>query len=155
MQVKTYTLAELKIELGITQYAWENRREELLEYFKKFFDYEITMQGKKLLFIIKEIYESYVPLPRKTKVKEIEEFYREETEHIIKYKPLNTGSNVAREIVDVDNRFNHKEDTAARYVRPVLKEGYKISDKKIWCEPNYLHHTYVPITPEQLEFLNK
>ena len=150
-----YSIKELRKELGITDYAWETKKEDLLEYFKYFFDYEIHYQGRSTIFFIKEIYETYIPLPRKTKAKEIAQFYHEETEHLIKYKPLNTGSNIAREIIDTDNRYNHKEDTAARYVRSGLKENYKVADEKVWCEPNYFNHTYIPLSETQVKELNE
>lgn len=150
---KTYLLSELKDELKITKYYWENRKDELLEYFKLFFDYEIIKQGKYAAFFITKVYGEYQPLPRKTRSVDIKEFYRQETEKVVKYQPWNTGANIARKILSVDNKYQHAEGTAANYVRPILKEEYCLSEEKQWMEAHYDRYEYVPITKEQEEFL--
>jgi hypothetical protein len=61
-------------------------------------------------------------LPRKTALKEIKAFYSEKTDDLININPWNTGANIARQIIAKDNRYDHKEGTAANYVRPILKE---------------------------------
>ena len=42
-------------------------------------------------------------MPRKNQVQEIFNFYANEVDNILKYKPRNTGANLAREIVDKNN----------------------------------------------------
>lgn len=71
-------------------------------------------------------------MPRKNKTKEISKFYEDEAKHIIKYKPRNTSTNIAREINDMNNKYNHKVETIAKYIRPFVKENY-IIDEKEWC----------------------
>ena len=46
IECKIYTLAELKEVLKISKRQWEERKEEVLEYMKVFFDYEITLKGR-------------------------------------------------------------------------------------------------------------
>lgn len=154
IECKSYNLTELKTVLKISKRQWEDRKEELLEYLKLFFDYEITMNGRGYNIVIKQQYSDYEPLPRKTKIPEIIKFYEDEVDHILQYKPRNTGSNLAREIVNHNNKHNHKEGTAANYIRPHLKKNYTVSDKE-WCEIDYLNCQYNPITSEQLKYLNK
>jgi hypothetical protein len=104
IECKTYSLNELKTTLGISKRQWDERKEELLEYLKLFFNYEIIITGRSYSFIIKEQYSEYEPLPRKTRVPEIKAFYAQEVDHILLYKPRNTGSNLAREIVSKNNK---------------------------------------------------
>lgn len=103
IECKTYSLSELKSVLKISKRQWDERKEELLEYMKLFFDYEITLKGRSYCFTIKEQFSEYEPLPRKTKVPEIMAFYAGEVDHILQYKPRNTGANLAREIVAYNN----------------------------------------------------
>lgn len=53
IECKSYNLTELKIALKISKRQWEDRKEELLEYLKLFFDYEITMNGRGYNIVIK------------------------------------------------------------------------------------------------------
>lgn len=133
---------------------WEERKQELLEWLKWYFDYEIVMSGRTYNFIIKEQYMEYEPLPNKSKVPEIKAFYETEADHILQYKPRNTGANIAREIEAKNNKYNHKDSTIANYVRPYLKANYYVDDKE-WCSINYAHYTYDKITDEELKYLNQ
>ena len=150
----TYSLRELLEILHITRDSWKKRRQEYLDWFNCFFDYEITTQGKNTIFTIKEIFGDYEPLPRKKKSIEVKEYYKQETSKIVKQEPTNTGSNIARNIVAASNKYDHKEGTASVYVRSILKEGYKV-DGKVWCKrtPDGLH--YEPIEEEHLQYLNE
>ena len=154
VETTTYSLKELLNILHITKDSWKKRRQEYLDWFNCFFDYEITTQGKKTFFIIKEIFGDYEPLPRKKKSIEVKEYYAQETSKIVKQEPTNTGANIARNIIAINNKYDHKEGTASVYVRNILKEGYQV-DSKVWCcrTQDGLHYT--PITDEQLKYLNE
>lgn len=154
IECKEYNLTEFKSILNIPKRQWETRKEELLDYLKLFFDYEITTKHKGYSIIIKEQYNDYEPLPRKSKVPEIKAFYEKEVDHILTYKKRNTGSNLAREIVACNNKQNHKEGTAANYIRPYLKTNYTVKDKE-WCYVDYETFTYHKINKEQLEYLKQ
>lgn len=80
--------------------------------------------------------------------------YETEADHILKYKPRNTGTNIAREIQRHNNIYEHAEGTIANYIRPYIKANYSISDKE-WCAIDYESCTYNVITKEQLKFLNE
>ena len=54
IECKTYNLTEFKNVLKIPKRQWEERKEELLEYLKLFFDYEITLKGRSYCITIKE-----------------------------------------------------------------------------------------------------
>lgn len=154
IECKKYSLTELKQVLHISKRQWDSRRNELLEYLKLFFDYEISLIGRSYCFNIKEQYAEYEPLPRKTKYVEVASFYANEVDCILKYKPRNTGANLAREIIDKNNQWDHKEGTAANYIRPYLKKNYTITDKE-WCAINYDTYSYDKINEEQLTYLKQ
>ena len=125
LELKKYNLTELKQALGISKRMWEDRKEELLEYMYKFFDYEMSKEGRYTYFNIKEQYGEYIPLPSKRDAKKISEYYYLETKKIVKEDPWNTGSNIARNIINRDeNIYNHKEATIAGYVCPIIKEKF-------------------------------
>lgn len=154
LETKIYTTKELLNTLNISITSWKRRREEYLEWFKIFFDYDIMIQGEKRIFNIKEIFGDYEPLPRKKKSIEVKEYYAQETSKIVKQEPTNTGANIARNIIATNNKYDHKEGTASVYVRNILKEGYQV-DGKVWCYRTQDGLHYTPITDEQLKYLNE
>ena len=153
IECRAYTLTELKNTLNISKRQWDERKDEVLEHMKFFFDYEIKLKGRTYCFNIKEQYAEYEPLPRKGDREAAMQFYAKEVDHILLYKPRNTGANLAREITFFNNQYNHQDVTAANYIRPYLKENYTVHDKE-WCRINYDTFSYDVITPEQLKFLN-
>lgn len=56
------------IKIPLTQY--KQRKEDLMEWLKDFFDYEI-LEGKPIRIKINEVYGEYSPLPRKINTKEL------------------------------------------------------------------------------------
>ena len=154
IELKMYSLPELRKVLNIPEKQWERRKQELLEYLKLFFDYDYSYKGRVYMFNIKEQYAEYEPMPRKTQFKEIYNFYANEVDNILQDKPRNTGSNLAREICDTNNQYNHQESTAASYIRPYLKENYVVCDKT-WCRIDYENYTYLPIGNDELVELHK
>lgn len=151
---KIYSTEELKKELNIPLKQWNTRREELLNYFHLFFNYEIIVEGRSKFYKIIEIYEDYEPLPRKKKTTEIASFYKEKTHEIVEKQPLNTGSNIARMIINEDNKYNHAELTATRYVRPIVKNDY-VKDSYQWCFMDYTNNKYDALTEEELDYLRE
>lgn len=159
IECKKYKLGELREVLQFTRRAWETRQEEFLEYLSLFFKFEMSHKGNAVIFDIQEQYAEYVPFPSKRDAEKIKAYYSIKTEEIVKEKPWNTGSCIARNIIDEEknNIYKHKEDTAARYVRDILKEeGYihPFGDSQ-WMRlaPNRLE--YIPLTEDQKEYLSK
>lgn len=149
---KSYTTEELKKELNISIKSWNTKREELLEYFYNFFNYDIVTEGRNKYYVITEIYGDYEPMPRKKKSDEIKSYYAKETKKIVEKEPWNTGSNIARNIINKDkNKYNHAQATISNYVRPVLREEYDVTEKR-WMR---LMDTYEPLTEEQELYLQE
>lgn len=154
IDIKSYSLTELKKVLSISNRQWDERKEEVLEHIKLYFDYEIALKGRSYIFIIKQQYAEYEPLPRKNKSQEISQFYADETDHILKYKQRNTAANLAREITTYNNKYKHAEGTAENYIRPYLKTNYAVK-AKAWCSIDYENFTYNEISSEQLKYLKE
>ena len=150
-----YRKTELLNLLQISDDTWRRRKEDILEYLKTFWNYTIIPSGRSFNIEIKEEYAPLEPLPRKTKVKEIQEFYQKETENVIKTNPWNTGTNVARTILKYSNPYEHKVDTGSRYVRPILKEDYHLSTERKWCYLDIDRNLYIPISEEQEDCLKQ
>ena len=157
LELKKYSTEEIKAALNISKRQWDERRVELLEYWKFFFDYEIISEGTKVFYLIKEQYGEYEPLPRKLKRKEIEKYYCAETKEIIKEQPWNTGSNVARNIIASDrNKYAHSEDTMSGYACKVIRENFLPP----LCETQWMRLSanrlkYLPLTEEQEKYLDE
>ena len=68
--------------------------------------------------------------------------YRGLTHKIVEKKPLNSGSNIAREIYGSSfSPFDHAEGTIVNYVREILKEDFEVIDRQ-WCKIDYSTNTY-------------
>lgn len=151
IECKKYTLTELKKILHISRRQWEERKEDVLEHLKLYFDYEITPISKGYCIDIYEQYAEYEPLPRKNKTSEISEYYYECTKEEVKEQPWNTGSNIARNIVEKDkNKYEHAEGTICNYVRPIIKKNFLSSSPETqWMRLNDNKTAYIPLTEEE------
>lgn len=85
IELKKYNTEEFKTALKISKRAWDSRREEVLEYIGYYFDFEVIHEGSKNYYVVKEQYDDWVGIPRKTNTKEMKEFYKEETHKIVDY----------------------------------------------------------------------
>lgn len=148
-----YSTQELCQLLHISRDTLKRRKTEVLDYLSLFWDFEVITEGRANYYVVKEEYSELIPMPRKTKAKEIKQFYSDETHRIIDKKPWNSGTNIAREICATRNVFEHSEKTASDYVRPVLKGDYEIADEKRWMRINYLTFSYEPLSEEEVNYL--
>ena len=148
-----YSTREVQQMLGVSRETWKRRYNEILEYLGLYWDYDIVPKGRSNSFEVKEEYAPLEPLPRKTKSIEMKQFYKEETDKIVKYNPWNSGANIARQIIAKENKYEHKEGTATNYVRPVLKEGYVVSEDRKWMRLDYGRFKYEELSEEQVEYL--
>lgn len=147
-----YTSKDLAQQLfKVSPKTFTNKKQEYLEYLKEFYQFDI--QGRKII-LKKELkpFQTRMQSRKQTTIKNTS-IYRDLTHKIINYKPLNSGSNIAREIYGNPLRpFDHEEGTIARYVRGVLKEDFEVMDKQ-WCKINYDINTYQPLSVEERCFL--
>lgn len=132
--------------------TFNSKKSTYLEYLKQFYDYEIV---NKKIILRKELKPFKTRMQtRESRTEEYVEVYKNLTHKAIERKPLNSGSNIAREIdQSVFKPFeNHKESTIGGYIRDILKEGYEVIDRQ-WCSVDYSTNTYEPLTNEQKGFL--
>lgn len=115
--------------VGINKGQWENRKEDLLNWLKEFYDYELY-EGRPIRIYIKEVIGEYKPLPRKVSSSELTE------KKIAKYSTFtiaalgtefrpNSKARVSREAISEFgyNEFGHTSVPAVsrRYVGPAME----------------------------------
>ena len=152
---KAYSGEELCKVLGISRRQWYEIRDDIEDYLSRFFEWHFDYQHKTICYVITEILAPWEPVPRGVILQKIDKFYTRETHKIIEEQNWNTGSNVARKILKKDNRFNHSESTATRYVRPILNRDYTKSLDVKWMRLDNKTDTYIELTDEQYEYLQQ
>ena len=155
LQPGVYNITALKKILGISERAWRERKEDILEHFKNFFDYEIRKEGRNTNFYLKTQYLEYEPLQKKKDIEKIKAHYEQEIREIIAVKPYNTRANMGRNIVAMGhNLYEHQAETVSGYLRPMVKEKFSPPiTTKAWMKATPDHLDYDPLTEEELEFL--
>ena len=122
---------ELKNEffplLNISIGQYRRRKEDLMEWLKDFFDYEI-LEGKPIRIKINEVYGEYQPMPRNIgltlqKEKDYEEFVKWNLSK--EFKP-ESKCHMAKLAIDRfgEEKYHHQSDKAVarRYVGPAMEK---------------------------------
>lgn len=150
-----YSVTELKKLLNISERSWHERKEEILEHLKIYFDYEMKKEGRYINFYITKQYAEYQPLRKKKDMEKIIVHYENEIRRIIATEPYNTGANMARNVVaEGRNLYDHKPDTISRHMRPSIKQKFiPPMTEKAWMRLTHDRLHYEPLTEEQLEYL--
>ena len=143
--------------LNVTMHQWERRKEDLLEWWEEFFNYEII--GKSPIMIkINEVYsQDYVQLPRKQKWTKAEKQadYAAATITILsesgkEYRPI-TKTYVARKAVYNfgEAKYNHTnaKGVASNYIKPAFDKFAENNGEKVWCWST----DCIPLTEAELE----
>lgn len=158
IECKSYNLKELREVLQFSTRQWENRKEELLEHLKIFFDYDYVQIGRGYCFTIYEQYAEYQPLPRKNDVKKSKEYYYKCTQEEVAEQPWNTGSNIARNLINKNKNLpqHQNENYLATQIRPIVKEKFvNQGTEKQWMRLSDDKLSYEPLTEEQLDYLQQ
>lgn len=161
MQLEENKVYEVKKEflplLNVTANQWKERKDDLLEWWKDFFDYEI-IYSKPIVIRINEIYDQeYQPLPRKNVYTTAEKRadYAAATITILsesgdEYRPI-TKAYVAREAVHNfgSTKYNHTDvkGVAHNYIKPAFDQYAENNGKKVWCWSK----DCIPLTEAELE----
>lgn len=130
--MEIYTTAQLKEHLNISRNDWERRKEDVLDWMKDFFDYDVYQEKRRIYYRIKEVKKEWEPVPRKYKSKEVKEFYKEQVDDYVGHRAITTGATIGRYVVKNNNKFEHTEGTAGRHCREVLKKDY-LATEGAWC----------------------
>lgn len=156
----TYTQKQLFEVLGISKYTWAKRREDWLDHFADFCDYDMYQKKNgPWYFNIKEVYqEEYYPLPRKSNKAEKEADYEAFTLKHIEKNPYCSTAIIARNAIEdeeIQNKYHHKEGSAYRYIRPVVNNESKVhKGERVWGHLSKDGLTFILLTPQQLDYLN-
>lgn len=161
MQLEKNKVYEVKKEflplLNVTANQWKERKDDLLEWWKDFFDYEI-IYSKPIVIRINEIYDQeYQPLPRKNVYTTAEKRadYAAATITILsesgkEYRPI-TKAFVAREATNNFGFMKYHHDSersvAQRYIKPAFDQYAENNGKKVWCWSK----DCIPLTEAELE----
>lgn len=131
-------------ELGISKYSIERRKEDLLEWLKNFYDYELM--GKSPVYIkINDIFGEYKPLPKKKydmslRLKEQEEKQKRYMAFTIvalgdEYKP-NSKSKIARDAMQSFGKkdYGHinQKMVVQRYVKEPFDANAETNGNNVW-----------------------
>lgn len=136
--------------VGVSRYSYDKRYEELLEWLKNFYDYEL-IGVKPILIKINEVIGEYKPLPRKSygseerknfikqKKKDYEEFTIKSLGN--EFKP-NSKSKIAREAIDEFGyeKYGHysNESVVRRYIKEPFDTYGETNNKTVWVKfPSY------------------
>lgn len=150
---KEYNLKEEFLPLlNITQSTYKNKRVELLDWWKDFFDYEIR-QGKPLKIIIHKIYGEYTPLPRKSEkqtAQKIADYESYVKTHLSKNFVPESKMRMARNAIEdfSGEKYGHtsSEGVARRYAGPAMEKLGEKSEERVWVDSA----SYMELTPQLL-----
>lgn len=158
MQIMEQTVYDFKTEfwpaVGINKGQWEKRKEDLLEWLKEFYEYELY-NGRPIRIYIKRVIGEYKPLPRKINSKELTQRKQKEYTNFTiaslgtEYAP-NNKSRVAREALYTFGyeEFGHTSVPAIveRYVGPAMNKYGEHNDKYQWVR----YADYSPLSDDIL-----
>lgn len=126
-------------ENSISEMQYKRRKEDLMDWLKDFYDYEI-LEGKPLRIKIIEVYDEYKPLPRKVgssvmKQHDYEEYVKRNLP--IEYKH-ESKTHMAREaIADFGyDKYKHTSDKAVarRYTGPAMEKYGEHNENYQWVD---------------------
>lgn len=145
-------------ELNISESQYVRRKDELLDWLKEFYDYEL-IEGKPLRILIKDIYGEYKSLPRKTydtqtRLKLSEEKNKDYNLFTIaelgtEWKP-NSKRKISRDaiLVFAEDKYGHTnvDGVARNYVGPIMDQYGERTKETYWV----WYDTYEVIDEEVL-----
>ena len=153
MTREEYVFKDFCEELGIKPYTYEKRREDLLEWLKEFYVYEI-INSRPVKIIIHEELAEYKPIPRSLaehkamKKQKYEDYTKKALGKTYKY---NSKSKIAREAIDEFGfeNFGHynQESVTKRYISKPFDEFGETNEKYHWCD----FRDYEPLSDEQVK----
>lgn len=142
-------------ELKIPDSHYKRRKEDLLEWLKNFYDYEL-INSKPIIINIKEIYDEYEPLPRKNEMgssltAEKEKAYADYIESKFTNEWVYTSKmKESREALEAfgKEKYHHTsaEAVARRYIGPAMDTKCEKSHERYWVD----YPSYRPLNEKQV-----
>lgn len=153
IEIKTYNFRnEFCKKLHIPANQINNRRDELLEWLKGFYRYEISLNKRPITITVLEVYGEYKPMPKHVNQKE------QTQEKIDKYEKFtiaalgptfkpNSKTKIARDAIDDFGyeQFGHTsaEAVARRYIKEPFDKYGETDNKYVWV----YFSNYEPMDP--------
>lgn len=163
----TYTTKEMQGRLGVSEGTWSHKRNQLLDNFNQYYDYEVLYKGRNTFYhILKQKGEYSKPL-RKNDGRKRDEIYSQEIVKVIKKDNVQTAKNVSRIIRNNEPivKLNHKDGTVYENTRLRMRAMFgtdlisggtigAIIDK-IWCGLDLETNTYFRMSDEEYDDFKK
>lgn len=154
-----YSQRELFKILNISQYTWERRKQDWLEYFETFCEYELSIaeHGQYMIKINHILENEYIPLPRKITrppKEKIQKDYDKQTIVEIKKDPFQTVQLLAAKAPNGEYtaQYKHSHYTSEKYFRgSINNETLVHKGPKEWRR--LVENGSVPLTKQQLVYL--
>lgn len=147
------TRTQLSKKYGITEYAWKNRHDELIEYLREYMDItEHESDTHRFSYEIKgEMPESIPKIPRKSQRGEkVEDYSVYVRGHLpYEFQPY-SKSFMARKAIDDFGRDKYSHNSSKyitqAFVSPAMNKYGEHNDENVWVD----YRTYEPLTDEQM-----
>lgn len=168
---KTYTEAELQEFMEVSKDKWNHKRNELLDNFAIYYEYEVNYNDSKqrnnwTYTIIKQLGE-YQKIPRKSKKtsqkkEEATKLIEEKIIEIITEDNLQTAANIARiftaEYSKDFEKFGYTEGTLYELTRLKMREMFGTQpyeggthgyyNGKVWCIADVSNNVYIEMSEQ-------
>ena len=148
---KIYTTQQMQKFMGISKSTWDHRRDELLENFCLYYEYEVVYEGRSTKYhILRKLGDYQKPLSKRSKELR-DQIYEKEIVDVIERDNVQTAKNIARIIQKKDEikEYHHTEGTVYEYTRLRVASmfGKKVGEggthgeiiEKIWCRADLEH----------------
>ena len=155
------TTKEMMSFFGATKDVWKRKREQLLQHFGNFYEYEIIYRGRnKDYHIIREI-QAYKPIEKKSTIRD--RIYENNIIQVISDDNIQTAMNVYRIIKNFDDikSYNFQDSTIYEYTRVRMRNmfGVKVNqggtrgiiEKKVWCRLLLEYNCYIEMPKEEVD----
>lgn len=162
IEAGTYALKEELFPLtGITIYQYKHRKDELLEWMKEYFDYELNENVKPIQITIKDVFGEYEPLPTKkydlknTREEKKRDYDQYVKDNLPKEPTPYSKAKMSREAMQDFSfkKYGHQSISAVvrRYVGPAMEEFGEHDENMVWV----MHNTYAQLDENQLKHWHK
>lgn len=126
--------------LHITQYQYRNKKDELMEWLKDFFEYEI-LEGRPIRINIIAQLGEYEPLPAKDQKQKSKEKQQDYENYVIEHLPreftpmskTRMASNAINDFGKEKYKHNSPEAVSKRYVGPAMNTHGVRTEERYWC----------------------
>lgn len=126
--------------LGITNYQYKYRKDDLMNWLKDFFNYEI-LKGKPIRINIIEQFGEYEALPKQGQEKITQQKQKDYEDYVIEHLPQEfTPMSKTRMACNAINDFgkekykhNSPEAVSKRYVGPAMNTHGVRTEERYWC----------------------